>query len=289
MHHIADARLDIEEVLSSQAGRSTRRGIPISAAMIAVASTAVLAFVSWGYLSTRDAGGPGIDRTVRLTHDPGLELYPALSPDGLMVAYVAGSVGAMNVYVRQIDGVRRISLTEGAPGYYVWPQWSPDGTRIAFESIIDQGRYDILVAQALGGPRIRVYTGAAQALVGFAWAPDGKELAVAAGTELRAIAIDGSSSRKLMDLALKTPHRGAFPLSWSPDGRKIAYAEGNPGYIAREGPMSNLAPASISVVTLATRETRSVTDASSLNHVPVWTPDGRHLLFVSDRSGSRDI
>jgi Tol biopolymer transport system component/predicted Ser/Thr protein kinase len=289
LHHIADARLDIEEVLSSQKGRITRPGIPLSAATAGVALAAVSAFVAWGYLSTRDAGGPRADRTVRITHDPGLELYPALSHDGLMVAYVAGPVGAMNVYVRQIDGERPISLTDGAPGYYVWPQWSPDGSRIAFESVIAQSQYQILVAPALGGPRVRVYTGSGQGLVAFAWAPASKELAVVAGIELRSIAIDGGSNRKIMDLAVKNPHRGVFPLSWSPDGGSIAYAEGNPGYIAREGPMSNLAPAAISIVKLATRETHSVTDAASLNHVPVWTPDGQHLLFVSDRSGSRDI
>jgi Tol biopolymer transport system component len=32
-----------------------------------------------------------------------------------------------------------------------------------------------------------------------------------------------------------------------------------------------------------------VTDAASLNTSPVWTPDGRNLLFVSNRDGSRDI
>jgi serine/threonine protein kinase len=116
LHHIADARLDIEEVLASRTGRSTRHGIPLSAAMVVVAVTAPLAIVSWRYLSTRDAGVPSIERTGRITHDAGLELYPALSPDGLMVAYVAGPVGGMHVYVRQIDGGRPISLTEGAPG-----------------------------------------------------------------------------------------------------------------------------------------------------------------------------
>ena len=288
LHHIADARLDIEDALASRLGRGTRRGIPLTAAMVVVAVTALLAIVAWRYLSTRDRGGPGIERTVRITHDTGLELYPALSPDGLMVAYVAGPVGGMHVYVRQIDGGRPISLTD-APAQYVWPQWSPDGKRIAFEAVVAQSRYEILVTPALGGARVRAYTGSASSLVGFAWASNSKELAVAAGTELRSITIDGGSSRKLIDLVLRTPHSGAFPLSWSPDGTRIAYAEGNPGYIAREGPMSNLAPASISVVTLATGETRSVTDGTSLNHGPVWTPDGRHLLFVSDRSGSRDI
>ena len=32
-----------------------------------------------------------------------------------------------------------------------------------------------------------------------------------------------------------------------------------------------------------------MTDAASLNTCPRWTPDGRSLLFISDRDGSRDI
>src|SRR5262245_58765923 len=115
-----------------------------------------------------------------------------------MIAYVGGPVGAMNVYVKQIDGGRPIALTDGVPGYYVWPQWSSDGKRIAFEAVAAQNRYEILVAPALGGARVRVYAGSARAIVGFAWTPDSKELAIAEGNELRSITVDGSSTRKII-------------------------------------------------------------------------------------------
>ena len=71
--------------------------------------------------------------------DPGLEIDPAISPDGKTLAYVAGVAGHRRLYVRQIDGGRAIPLTELdlAPSQRR-PDWSPDGTRIVFQAG-DQG------------------------------------------------------------------------------------------------------------------------------------------------------
>jgi len=47
--------------------------------------------------------------------------------------------------------------------------------------------------------------------------------------------------------------------------------------------------ASISVVNLEGGEAVEVADARYVNTSPVWTPDGRHLLFVSTRDGTPDV
>ena len=104
----------------------------------------------------RDVRLPAIERTIQLSHDPGLEVYPAISPDGKMIAYTAGPVGEMYVYVEQIEGGRRIAVTE-TPGNYIWPQWSPDGDRIAFQ-VVKAPSYEIHVAPSSrrrGSPRFR--------------------------------------------------------------------------------------------------------------------------------------
>jgi len=81
--------------------------------------------------------GPGrfevkIDRTQQITHDPGLEIDPALSPDGKMIAYAAGTAGKMSPYVRQVAGGRPIALTTSLSRDCRWPQWSPDGRWVAY-------------------------------------------------------------------------------------------------------------------------------------------------------------
>src|SRR6185436_9150730 len=51
-----------------------------------------------------------IGRTTQVTREPGLEVDPALSPDGTALAYAAGPTDAMQIYVREISGGRRVAL-----------------------------------------------------------------------------------------------------------------------------------------------------------------------------------
>ena len=52
-----------------------------------------------------------LGRRVQLTLDPGLEIDPALSPDGELVAFAAGPLGQTRLYVRQVDGGTPVALT----------------------------------------------------------------------------------------------------------------------------------------------------------------------------------
>ena len=101
--------------------------------------------------ATRDSALT-IGQTVQVTREPGLEVDPALSPDGSLVAYAAGPPTRMQIFVRQVGGGRTIALTSDSSQGYRWPRWSPDGSRIAY-----QGDAGIAVVPALGGqPRLVV-------------------------------------------------------------------------------------------------------------------------------------
>ena len=69
-----------------------------------------------------------IGRTIQVTRDPGLELDPALSPDGAMIAYAQGPATGMQIYVQQISGGRRVALTSDSTENFRSPQWSPQLT-----------------------------------------------------------------------------------------------------------------------------------------------------------------
>src|SRR5690606_22435776 len=71
-----------------------------------------------------------------LTQEAGIEMFPAMSPDGLAVAYTAGrgfweprDIYLRNVSVGDATPVR-LTQTPNADEYA--PAWSPDGSRLAF-------------------------------------------------------------------------------------------------------------------------------------------------------------
>lgn len=224
-----------------------------------------------------------VDRTQRITHDPGLEIDPDISPDGKMIVYAAGIVGKMSLYVRQIAGGRPIALTASLPGDCRWPRWSPDGSQISFQS---QGA--IHVVPALGGiPKKLVEPSPQQYVQCAVWSPDGKQIGyVSVGKESSASIwirpLEGGEPRKIAEPY--EPHS----LAWSLDGSKIAFVSGNRSFVFAHY-IGNLAPCSIWLVSTKGGTPVRVTDDKSLNVSPAWMPDGRHLLYVSSEKGGRDV
>jgi Tol biopolymer transport system component len=224
-----------------------------------------------------------IGRTQQITHAPGIEIDPAISPDGKMIAYAAGPASQMRLYTRQIAGGRTIALTESFPGNHRWPQWSPDGTSLIFQS--DWAIYSV---PALGGiPKQLIESPIEE---GFStinstpsWSPDGEKFAYVQGGNIYVCSIDGGESRKIAEAF------EPYSLSWLPDGSKIAYVSGNQAFIFGRPTIGNIAPSSIWIVSTTKGEPIQITRNNYLNVSPIWTPDGRNLLFVSNQGGSRDI
>jgi eukaryotic-like serine/threonine-protein kinase len=231
-----------------------------------------------------------IGQTVQVTRDPGLEIDPALSPDGSLVAYAAGPPTRMQIFVRQVGGGRTIALTSDSAEGYRWPRWSPDGSRIAY-----QGDAGIAVVPALGGqPRLAVRleaqaaestTSAFTRLAGFAWSPDGRRIAYSTGIgrDVTVVPVEGGAATHL------TGVRDVHSLSWSPDGTRLAAVADNPTFVFGSVYFGNEATSSIWILPVNGKPAIQVTADLNLNESPQWAPDGRHLFWVSDRGGSRDV
>ncbi len=249
-----------------------------------VAAVLFIALVYALFLSRSRPKEIKLGRTKQITNQPGLELYPTISPDGNMIAYSAGAIGQMHIYVRQIAGGRSVALTEDIPGDQYWPQWSPDGTAIAYAS--DGIIYRI---SALGGiPKRMAEPPNAESWLDFpVWSPDGRYFAyVHISSEtvatVRIQSVDGNESRGITD------GYELHSLSWSHDGEWIAFVSGNVTFVGGIA-LGNIAPSSIWVVSARGGEPVQVTDNEYLNTSPVWTPDGKYLLYVSNQGGNRDV
>src|SRR5205809_992395 len=155
----ADELLAQLEPLATPSGGTTPTATRPMAAVIGtplrryVAAAVVLAAVVVGVVLLARPRPPAValGRRVQVTLDPGLEIDPALSPDGKLLAYTAGSPGRMRLYVRQLEGGTPVPVVRGVGGFQRLPHWAPDGARLLFLS--DRG---IEIAPALGGaPRHR--------------------------------------------------------------------------------------------------------------------------------------
>lgn len=73
-------------------------------------------------------------RAEKVTFEPGLELDPALSPDGDAVAYATGPPSAMRIYLRRRGEAGGTPLSPSSLGNARHPRWSPDGSQIAFQA-----------------------------------------------------------------------------------------------------------------------------------------------------------
>jgi Tol biopolymer transport system component/DNA-binding winged helix-turn-helix (wHTH) protein len=151
------------------------------AVLVGLGLTAI-ALALWVGLTWRDAAPA--PKPVPVTRFPGLELDPAISPDGRLIAFAweGASGDNFDIYVRSIDGSSQLRLTtDAAPDHA--PAWSPDGQRLAFVRVLE-GQRQIVVLPALGGSERRLFEASAErggwmlgaASYGLSWTPDGSHL-----------------------------------------------------------------------------------------------------------------
>jgi serine/threonine-protein kinase len=237
-----------------------------------IAPLAALSIVAGflGWRSLRSPQPPAIGAVRQVTYEPGVEIEPSLSPDGRTIAYAGGTPS--RVYVRQA-GSRPIAITVDSGPAQRRPRWSPDGSRIAFDAA-----RQVFVVPALGGaPRLVIANGWSPT-----WSPDGRRIAFALADTIFTVAVDdGTPSR----LAL-VPQPAE--LTWSPDGRWVALTSGNDAWdgITQIG---NIAQSRVVLIRVNDGRVVQLTDRAAMNVAPVWSPDSREVLFVSNRDGVRDV
>lgn len=268
-------------------------------ARLALAGACTLALGALGLFAFRDRADTDIARlrateTRRVTFEEALELDPAISPDGKLVAYAGGVEGSMRIYVRQLDGGNPVAISATVTGDHRRPRWSPDGTRIAF-----QAERRIWVVPALGGSARVVVDPPAdttRSATSPAWSPDGGTIAWVVDRSIYARAIEHSETR-VGDARVVADVENAHSLSWSPDGRFIAAASNNIPFVYgaqdamrfASASIGNIAPGLVYVVNVSSGVAQRVNDVNFLSTSPEWLGDSHRLVYVSNRDGARDL
>ena len=255
----------------------SRRQTPWIGAIVLLLLGAI-GFGAWHMLGGTPPG-IALGRSEQLTSEAGLEIQPAISPDGKLVAYAAGNSAQMRIFIRPVGGGRTIPLSDDSTAVETQPRWSPDGVSLLFLT-----RGGVSVAPALGGSSRPVVAPASGAdVTTAAWSPDGKEIAFVRDDSLQAMPLTGDPVRTL------TTGSNLHSCSWSPDGRWIACVSHNAGSVHPGSSFGNLAPSAILLVPAAGGALVRLLEPRAFNQSPVWSPDGRQMLFLSNRDGPRDI
>ncbi|MGH9520092.1 MAG: LpqB family beta-propeller domain-containing protein, partial [Terriglobales bacterium] len=201
----------------------------------------------------------------------GVQMQPALSPDGRSVAFVSNKDGAYNVYVSVIGGGSVLQVTSGRE-LKSHPAWSPRGTLLAYAQRNASGLWDVWEVPALGGtPRILLRDSADPT-----WSPDGNSLAYyrPSSGELWMSSASGEDAFKLADRIRNIDGDPKF----SPDGREVAFIDESSGPYGR-----------LEVVNRDKKSVRQLTAIDALALSPCWTPDGKAIYFASGLNGAINI
>lgn len=191
-----------------------------------------------------------------------------ISPDGQWIAYTVTSVDSAkdktdgDVWMVSWDGARTLKMA-GSPEGESNPRWSPDNRYLSFVS----GRYEskggqIWLLDRAGGEAVRL-TNLKGGVSEYEWSPDGTRIAL--------VSHDPDPDDAKPD-SLKSKNPKPVVID------RYAYKRDGDGYLDRRRDH-------VYIVDVVSRKAEQITTGDFDDRQVRWSPDGRKLAFVSERTG----
>lgn len=277
----------------------------------------VLYDVDWARQILRKRFLGKIDDYRRLMHRVSNELIFELTGyKGMFLsklAFVGTATGNKEIYVSDYDGYNAKSITFDK-SIALFPRWSPQGDKILYNSYKDGGPK--LYLRDLQSGKVRGISTRTGLNIGAAWGPDGTSIALTlshkGNPDIYAIDLNG----KILSPLVSNWGIDISP-AFSPDGKKIAFVSNKSGspqiYVhdMLENRVEritffernyNTAPAwsklnriafsglkgdQVDIYTIDPDggNLRQLTENQGKNEDPCWSPDGRYIVFSSNRDG----
>jgi YD repeat-containing protein len=206
----------------------------------------------------------------------------------------------MDIYVMNADGSGVTRLTTNVNDNCI-ANWSPDGTKIVFESLRNGTNYQIYSMNANGSNQVNLtYTSSNDTEP--SWSPDGSKIAFASDRDhagypsIYVMNTNGSGQTRLT--FYDAPFIDEQP-AWSRDGSKIAFASTRDSVLEQwqetddfeipedDGQIFNRSLLHVNKEIYVMNATGSgqarLTNELANDEWPSWSPDGSKIVFTSER------
>lgn len=208
---------------------------------------------------------------------------PAWSPDGNRIAFSSNAAGSVDIWILELQNQSRQRLTRDK-WIDLHPSWHPDGQKIAFQSQRphpkdpEELNWEIWLINVDGSSLRQLVDQPAQMP---SWSPTGNQLAVAieqAGDYEIFLASFDDQPTTFLQLT-RNSHQDLFP-TWSPGMMQIAYQSNRSGNW--DIWLTNIDQTNDAAEQLLRQSFANETQ-------PRWSPNGKHLLFLTDRMGGYQV
>jgi Tol biopolymer transport system component len=211
-----------------------------------------------------------------------LDFWGGPSPEGDFLTYTNWTdqggemTGAVAIHYLETGEDHPVTPAEEPGAYSEHSRVSPDGRRVAYLWWSEAKGYELRLIGVDGSEPRTLYYDPPSQVRPQEWSNDGESILVLAvdnqDNRLGLISTRDGSFRVLKTLGLEGP----FETSLSPDGRYVIYDLPDEADHQRD----------IFIISASSGEERRLIQHPAEDMVLGWAPDGKHVLFASDRSGT---
>jgi len=221
----------------------------------------------------------------RVTDEESLVESPAWSPDGRRIAFTSWASGVPRIYeVELATGQKKMLPEVRGAGDYITPSYHPDGRTMAFSVLGRGGQSGIFTYDIARDCCLSYLSGGPWYDISPTYSPDGRWMAfntLRFGDAVPQIMIMPAQGGEAETLSPYEYGGGGYYTSpdWAPFGDRVAFH----GRIER-GRYHIL----VANLRDGGRVLRQLTTEGN-NEDPSWAPDGRHIVFVGERSWGQGL